>query len=1049
MPRIENTRTSLLLVSSFLSVALVAVPARASCPIDPPPDACDNNGQFVGGRWDLSQFTGTYTVSGSEVFRPFLEEPDLSDDYQTSGSLSVSMDGGADENYLDVDCDGNVTGQFKQRYQGNIDKTEMVSYYNPEFCIQSPQDMNWTILVERTVTVNGQVSGFGQLDVDLSVDTATIDVNGSLAASFDCVFISGSMSVMDFDISGDTEQVRLSGGYDPDNGRFAPEITTLSGKPWIDDILHRVKLNGTHEFQDNTLSVSPSLDGASGSQAALQEYNTYLIQDAVAVSGNTSAEGEPKTPAITSMELQEPSQYLQDVNVDTQVIAEIDWRGQAPGQVEFTYGGTTETVSGGDSVTWDFDAGESGTTIEAVAINGSERSEPYTINVPKVTVPGWAGSSSDWSGSSGIQYEASLNWPVSLETTRTISTIDLFTGIWGISGSASSEFNAKANSNGSPGSGDMTTQAQFRFAGRSTDLSMEGPNETTLSCDELSTTGSATATVNIPPWQKTLSPASLVPGLQAGACALSRVLCGVVNSIGIKASAEVTLEGTPTYMGQGSDIRWDGGSLGGSITGKISAGASVPPPLSSVASVEIYGSATGCLEFQVAPDIELTSVGGTLNAGASATFLGSTSSTETEEPFGDGCGKSWLLPGAFNDKGVPAGWVPADGQLAMAATEIGGALVGIAVWSETPAGQARPLGDIVYRFYRDGAWSPIRQLTGASGSDIAPSVAFDGNGRALVVFQRSTIAPPGPMGDLTGFANGYELHWALIDGGSELSLDEGQITVNAAHDMGPRLRRDRSGGLHLFWQRVSGVEISGTAGSPVSLMVASWSGSSWASEVAAAAGLSGTFGWSPAPLSSDRMLIGLVLDTDNDLATDQDRELFQLSSEGGIWGLPQQVTDNIVADDAALATFDASANPLLLWRRGNEVLEVRGDPLAGPTPAFTTADPAMDDGISAAFAAGLVDANGGAVVVGWTEGLAVHLAEESGSGGWDSPAVPFATGESEVVHFLGDVDGSRVVGYAVREFVPGSTSLAPVVLPAFADLGGGLGSDRVFRNGFE
>ena len=72
-------------------------------------------------------------------------------------------------------------------------------------------------------------------------------------------------------------------------------------------------------------------------------------------------------------------------------------------------------------MTWDFDAGESGTTIMAEAIQGSERSEPYTINTPKVTLPGWAGTSSDWSGSSGVRYEATLDWPVSLETTRTLA----------------------------------------------------------------------------------------------------------------------------------------------------------------------------------------------------------------------------------------------------------------------------------------------------------------------------------------------------------------------------------------------------------------------------------------------------------------------------------------------------------------------------------------------------------------------------------------------------------------------------------------------------
>jgi len=1042
---IKQLQVSLFLCLGALAATLLigTAPAAAECPPDPPPPECDNNGQFLGGRWDLSQISGSYTLSGDEVFYPYLDDPEVYDDYHTNGDLTVSMDGGSTENYLDVGCDGTVTGQLKETYTGSIDKVPDIFYFDPKYCQETPQDMSWTVTIERTMSVSGTVSGHGQLDLDLSVDTATLEVNGSLAASFDCIFISGSISVGGFDISGDTENVRMSGGYDPDNGSFSPNITPLGGTPWIDDILHRVALNGDHQYQNGTLTVNPSLDSSGSSQPSRQEYNHYLIQDAVTVTGSVNAQAEPKTPEVTSLELQEPSQYLTDVPVTTDVVAEIDWHGQPPGSVEFTYGGTTETVAGADTVTWSFDAGDQGDTIEAVAISGNERSEPYVINVYKVTLPGWAGSASDWSGSSGVSYDATLDWPVSLETTRTLSTISLFTGLWGISGSASSEFNAEANSNGSPGSGDMTTDADFKLAGRSGSFHMDGPNQTTLSCDELTTQGQATAELNAGSWQKTISPFTLVPGLQPIACGLSSLLCGAVNSIGIKATAEATLNGTATYSGNSGEIEWDGGSLGGTISGKISVGGSIPPPLSSVAGVEVWGGATGCMEFSVAPSLDLTTLGGNLNAGASAWFMGQSSTAEEEWPFGDACGKA----AEKTINGPSSGWVPADGQLAMAARSSGGVLTGITVWTETPAGQARPSGDIWYRFQFGGVWGPSLQLTNDAESDVAPTVAFDAAGRAVITYQRSVEPLPAGPNDLPAFANGYELHWALISSVSGLPVDGGQLTANAAHDFGPRLRRDANGELHLFWQRAEGIEITGTPSDPVSILVDSWDAANgqWAGEATAADGLEHSFGWSPAALSADEMVIGLIIDIDTDYATGDDRELFQISRSGGSWSLPIQVTTDLVADDSVLAAYGAPGDPVLLWRRGGEAWQLRGDLQGSPTQAFTSVNPSMDEGIGIEFAAGAITADDDGIAVLWPEGIAVNLTEHpTADSDFAPPAAPFDTGDSESAHFLRRLDGRLVTGYAVRAFV-GTSALDPLVEPRFTE----LLDVEIFADGFE
>ena len=100
----------------MLMVSVSSFDAYAACVDPPPPPTCDVDGQFIGGRWDLSQLSGQYSVSGSESFRPFIDDS-LTDEYQTSGSLSVTLLGGSQDNYVDVACDGSVTGRGRELHR--------------------------------------------------------------------------------------------------------------------------------------------------------------------------------------------------------------------------------------------------------------------------------------------------------------------------------------------------------------------------------------------------------------------------------------------------------------------------------------------------------------------------------------------------------------------------------------------------------------------------------------------------------------------------------------------------------------------------------------------------------------------------------------------------------------------------------------------------------------------------------------------------------------------------------------------------------------------
>lgn len=1042
----------LLLTSSIATLLAAAPPAQAlSCPTLPPPD-CAVDAQFASGRWDLSSISGAYTLTGLEEFDVYAGDPDAGgvfiDDYQTDGTLAVQMIGGPTENYIDVACDGSVTGQASERITGTIDKIAQhpFDHWNGDFCFPVPYDMNWTVTIERSYSITGDVTGSGILELDYDVQDATIQASGNYAWSDDCIFEEDPMSGLEnFDLAGDIEQVLLSGPYDPSSGTWQPTVSPRSGPSWLDDVLHRLQVNGANtDYLEPP--YQPVLMPPGSTQPSPQKHNVFFIQDAVAVSGDIELQADPTRPEITDLFLTEPVAFLSSVTAMTQVVATIDWRGQPPGSVRFTYGGTTETVAGSSTVPWDFDAGEPGTSITAVAIAASgEESLSYSVATPKVGLSAWAGSPGDWTGSSGVSYTGNLDWPVTFDASRGIGGMPLFDGNYGFSGGVSSDYIARANSNGSPGGGSLTFTVSAEFAGRGSSLTMEGDNTTTLSCTDLTTEGSGSASLPPASWQKTVNPLTVIPGLEAAACALSGFLCDVIGSFGIKGSANASLGGSADYAGDSGPLQWTGGALNGSLGGGISFGAGLPTPIGSIAGVRVYGSATGCIDVQVAPSPGINTLGGSLEAGASVNFLGASASVDETLPFGDGCGRM-----ALPDAARGGGWVEVDGQPAMDAVVDARGILGAVAWSALPAGQARPHGRIDVRLFENLSWGDTVSIDLAGDAARAPVVAFDDSGQLLVVYMRNALAAPADPFDPTAqaaYANGYELAWSTIDAATGSVTASGVLTQNATTDFGPSLVRDASGRLHLFWQRADGIEITGTPASPTSLHTMQWTaGTGWSAEETVVTGLAWTFGWTAAAHAADERTVVWVEDGDADYRTEGDREVFAVGSDAGGWSAPVALSSNALVDDSPHAYYDSLGVPMVLWRSGNQV--VSGSPSGGGSVlAFTTPDPSMDDGISAAFARARV-AGGERPGVAWSEDGLLWASTLEGAG-WSVPERIGATDHPDDLQTerarqaqsLVQVPGIRVFG--VIESPPGLAGRDAPTEPRF------LVFDEVFVDGFE
>jgi hypothetical protein len=524
-----------------------------------------------------------------------------------------------------------------------------------------------------------------------------------------------------------------------------------------------------------------------------------------------------------------------------------------------------------------------------------------------------------------VVYTGEVNWPISLQTTQTLNTISLLSGIWGFQGSLSSTLGMEARSSGAPGRGEFQLDAGFSLPTGSRDFSLQGATETTLACDGLTMSGQAGAEFPLVRWEQSLNPLQAIPGAASALCSLGSFMCALTESFGLHAEAQVTLGGNAEYGNTAEAIQFTGGNLGGDIEARFGVSI-VPPPLNKIATLNVEGGGTGCLEFQVAPAIELNNVGGevfvALDAGV--LFLGETRVEETW-PFGGGC-SGRHLPDGPTIRG--AGGVPRDAQLAMSLSPAG---AGAAAWSAVPVGQSRPSGDIVVDLIDAQGGSTRVSLTDDPEADFGPVTGFDADGNLLVCHQRNPALPlPTSIADLDTFAAGFEIACGSVTPEGNVAVPSTLQTNNGDLDFGPTLAADVHGMQHLFWQRTDGTNFTGSAASPASLWTQSWDGAGWSPAEAIATGLTGVFGWTAAAHDADVALIAISADTDNDLQTSNDREIQVVERSVGGWTAPIPITANAVADLDPIAGHDCSGQPVVLWRRDTEVLGVIGNLTGAP-----------------------------------------------------------------------------------------------------------------------
>lgn len=203
--------------------------------------------------------------------------------------------------------------------------------------------------------------------------------------------------------------------------------------------------------------------------------------------------------------------------------------------------------------------------------------------------------------------------------------------------------------------------------------------------------------------------------------------------------------------------------------------------------------------------------------------------------------------------------------------------------------------------------------------DGSPAVASTGDG-VLMAWQ-NIKTPLSDGTDVSTVAADSEIR--VIDEPLTGSSDGNprNLTNDNKLDYNPRLAADGDSAL-LVWQKTAAADPEQDSDDPADLYYSCWDGNLWSDPVQIDTDGDSVVDTSLVMHGGEDLLL-YTADTDGDLSTTDDRELFAVEYRDGSWGEAQQITDNEVEDSAPQAAF-VDGDWFLLWNENGTVVYKTG-----------------------------------------------------------------------------------------------------------------------------
>jgi len=243
----------------------------------------------------------------------------------------------------------------------------------------------------------------------------------------------------------------------------------------------------------------------------------------------------------------------------------------------------------------------------------------------------------------------------------------------------------------------------------------------------------------------------------------------------------------------------------------------------------------------------------------------------------------------------------------------------IMVWTHDDINKPQIQGfEIYYSIWDGNSWSSPNAVTDNYLPEFKPSVMFDSNGNAIAVWTLFNNASITNETYVFSVLKDVELAYSVWDKNTETWSIPEILTNNSMFEGLVSLSNDINGDVAATW--IVDKDNNITTISDRDIYYSTWNGSDWSEPKVVTNDVAVDV--NPVLVYSPNNAISVwSQDTDGNITTKTDRELYYTVWNGSQWSAPTRLTNNNVEDTAPAIMFDKFNNITLTWIKRNETAD--------------------------------------------------------------------------------------------------------------------------------
>lgn len=229
---------------------------------------------------------------------------------------------------------------------------------------------------------------------------------------------------------------------------------------------------------------------------------------------------------------------------------------------------------------------------------------------------------------------------------------------------------------------------------------------------------------------------------------------------------------------------------------------------------------------------------------------------------------------------------------------------------------------LVHSNYNGSTWSQPVPVADDGTSDTSPAALTFSDGTIAAVWE-NLLSPLGDTATFPEMLSKMEISVAVFNPVTSSWNPAVRLSSNSVLDRSPKLAGTVKNNLLLTWISNDQDDLSGSAAKPNKLWYARFNGAAWSLPAVAATVPYGINRYTVAYDGSAANIV-LSMDTDGNVATITDLELYRLNYAGGSWGALSRLTSDTVIDSNPQLALDSNGAFILTWVKGGELSSVTG-----------------------------------------------------------------------------------------------------------------------------